>query len=57
LDERVCVTDWFEQHRPHLRAVAYRMLGSVSETDMPFRKHGCGFAARIPGPLKTCRPG
>ena len=23
----------FEQHRPHLRAVAYRMLGSVSEAD------------------------
>jgi RNA polymerase sigma factor (sigma-70 family) len=30
-------TDWladrFEQHRPHLRAVAYRMLGSLSEAD------------------------
>jgi RNA polymerase sigma factor (sigma-70 family) len=29
--------DWlaerFEAHRPHLRAVAYRMLGSVSEAD------------------------
>lgn len=29
--------DWlaeqFEQHRPHLRAVAYRMLGSASEAD------------------------
>src|SRR5947208_2137751 len=29
--------DWlaqqFEQHRPHLRSVAYRMLGSISETD------------------------
>src|SRR5207253_10508424 len=29
--------DWlaqrFEEHRPHLRAVAYRMLGSLSETD------------------------
>jgi RNA polymerase sigma factor (sigma-70 family) len=23
----------FEQHRPHLRAVAYRMLGSLTETD------------------------
>ncbi|MET3987678.1 RNA polymerase sigma factor SigJ [Streptomyces sp. PvR034] len=23
----------FEEHRPHLRAVAYRMLGSMSETD------------------------
>jgi RNA polymerase sigma-70 factor (ECF subfamily) len=30
-------SDWlaeqFEEHRPHLRAVAYRMLGSVGETD------------------------
>ena len=30
-------SDWqveqFEQHRPHLRAVAYRMLGSMSEAD------------------------
>src|SRR5215210_492872 len=23
----------FEEHRPHLRAVAYRMLGSISEAD------------------------
>jgi RNA polymerase sigma-70 factor (ECF subfamily) len=27
------LTERFEQHRPHLRAVAYRMLGSMSETD------------------------
>ena len=30
-------TDWlaerFEEHRTHLRAVAYRMLGSLSEAD------------------------
>lgn len=25
--------DHFEDHRPHLRAVAYRMLGSISEAD------------------------
>lgn len=33
MDERQWLTDRFEQHRPHLRAVAYRMLGSVSESD------------------------
>jgi RNA polymerase sigma-70 factor, ECF subfamily len=27
------LADHFEQHRPHLRAVAYRMLGSVTEAD------------------------
>ena len=29
----VNVTDEFEHHRTHLRAVAYRMLGSVSEAE------------------------
>jgi RNA polymerase sigma factor (sigma-70 family) len=33
MDDREWLTDRFEQHRPHLRAVAYRMLGSVSEAD------------------------
>ena len=33
MDEREWLTERFEQHRPHLRAVAYRMLGSVSETE------------------------
>jgi RNA polymerase sigma-70 factor (ECF subfamily) len=27
------LTERFQQHRPHLRGVAYRMLGSVSEAD------------------------
>ena len=33
MDEREWLTERFERHRPHLRAVAYRMLGSVSEAD------------------------
>jgi RNA polymerase sigma-70 factor (ECF subfamily) len=33
MDEREWLTERFEQHRPHLRAVAYRMLGSASESD------------------------
>jgi RNA polymerase sigma-70 factor (ECF subfamily) len=33
MDERERLTERFEQHRPHLRGVAYRMLGSVSEAD------------------------
>ncbi|MER7671882.1 sigma-70 family RNA polymerase sigma factor [Kitasatospora sp. NPDC096128] len=32
-DERAARTKLFEEHRPHLRAVAYRMLGSISEAD------------------------
>jgi RNA polymerase sigma-70 factor (ECF subfamily) len=31
--ERDAVTQEFERQRPHLRAVAYRMLGSLSEAD------------------------
>src|SRR6266513_6223414 len=27
------LADQFEEHRPHLRAVAYRMLGSMTEAD------------------------
>ncbi|PWU44243.1 RNA polymerase subunit sigma-70 [Micromonospora globispora] len=33
MDEREWLTDRFEEQRPRLRAVAYRMLGSVSEAD------------------------
>jgi RNA polymerase sigma-70 factor (ECF subfamily) len=33
VDERDWLTARFEQHRAHLRGVAYRMLGSVSEAD------------------------
>jgi len=33
MDERDWLAESFEEHRPRLRAVAYRMLGSVSEAD------------------------
>jgi RNA polymerase sigma factor (sigma-70 family) len=33
MNEHQLLADRFEQHRPHLRAVAYRMLGSLSEAD------------------------
>jgi RNA polymerase sigma factor (sigma-70 family) len=33
MDEREWLADRFEEHRPHLRAVAYRMLGSLAEAD------------------------
>src|SRR5947208_12417234 len=33
MDEHEWLAEQFEQHRTHLRAVAYRMLGSVSEAD------------------------
>jgi RNA polymerase sigma factor (sigma-70 family) len=33
MDERDWLSERFEEQRPHLRAVAYRMLGSLSEAD------------------------
>ena len=33
MDERDWLAERFQEHRPRLRAVAYRMLGSVSEAD------------------------
>lgn len=33
VDDNQWFADQFEAHRPHLRAVAYRMLGSVTEAD------------------------
>jgi RNA polymerase sigma-70 factor (ECF subfamily) len=33
VDERDCLAEPFEANRTHLRAVAYRMLGSQSEAD------------------------
>ena len=33
MHERDWLTEQFEEQRPHLRAVAYRMLGSLSEAD------------------------
>jgi RNA polymerase sigma-70 factor (ECF subfamily) len=33
VDESQRLAVRFEEHRPHLRAVAYRMLGSLSDAD------------------------
>ena len=36
MDERDWLAERFEHHRPHLRAVAYRMLGSLSEPSIRY---------------------
>src|SRR5205814_5683301 len=33
MDENEWLAGRFEEHRPHLRAVAYRMLGSLTDAD------------------------
>lgn len=42
VDERDWLTARFEEHRTHLRSVAYRMLGSVSEAMTHGKRPGCG---------------
>ena len=37
MDEHRLLVERFEASRPHLRAVAYRMLGSPSEADLTKR--------------------
>ena len=48
MDEREWLAQRFEPSRCHLRAVAYRMLGSLSGRTMPSRKPGFGSAALTP---------
>ena len=33
MDERTWLAERFEENRPHLRSVAYRMLGLLSDAD------------------------
>ena len=40
MNEPDFLAEQFEKNRSHLRAVAYRMLGSLSEAMMPCRKRG-----------------
>ena len=47
----------FEEHRVHLRGVAYRMLGSLSRPTTPSRRHGCGWTVPTQATSAICEPG
>jgi RNA polymerase sigma factor (sigma-70 family) len=53
MDEREWLTERFEQHRRHLRAVAYRMLGSVSEADDALQEAWLRIRDQDPGTVEN----
>jgi RNA polymerase sigma-70 factor (ECF subfamily) len=55
MDDREWLTERFEHHRPHLRAVAYRMLGSISETDDALQEAWLRIRDQEPGAIENMR--
>jgi RNA polymerase sigma factor (sigma-70 family) len=53
MDEREWLTERFERHRSHLRAVAYRMLGSVSEADDALQEAWLRIRGQAPGSVEN----
>src|SRR5207248_11561858 len=60
MDESEWLAERFEEHRAHLRAVAYRMLGSVTEADdavqdawLRLSRSGAGEVENLGGWLTT----
>ena len=53
MDEREWLTERFQQHRWHLRAVAYRMLGSVSEADDALQQAWLRIRGQDPGSVEN----
>src|SRR5213080_3810368 len=60
MDERQWLAERFEEQRPHLRAVAYRMLGSLAEADdavqdawLRLSRSGAGEVENLGGWLTT----
>ena len=53
MDERDWLAERFEEHRGRLRAVAYRMLGSLSEADDAVQEAWLRLAARTPSEVEN----
>jgi RNA polymerase sigma factor (sigma-70 family) len=52
-DERQSLAEGFEAHRTHLRAVAYRMLGSLSEADDAVQEAWLRLSRSEPGEVEN----
>jgi RNA polymerase sigma-70 factor (ECF subfamily) len=57
VSEREWLTDRFEHHRPHLRRVAHRMLGSASEADDALQEAWLRIHDEDPATVANMRPG
>ena len=55
MDERDWLAERFEEHRGRLRAVAYRMLGSLSEADDAVQEAWLRLDRRDPGGVADLR--
>jgi RNA polymerase sigma factor (sigma-70 family) len=53
MDDRDWLAEQFQTHRPHLRAVAYRMLGSPSEADDAVQDAWLRLSRTDPGDLQN----
>lgn len=53
MHEREWLTERFQQHRSHLRAVAYRLLGSVSEADDALQEAWLRIRGQDPGSVEN----
>src|SRR6059036_3581446 len=60
MTQEAWLADRFEEHRPHLRSVAYRMLGSLTEADdavqdawLRLSRSGAGEVENLGGWLTT----
>ena len=53
MDERDWLTERFQQHRGHLRAVAYRMLGSATEADDALQEAWLRIRDQDPGSVEN----
>jgi DNA-directed RNA polymerase specialized sigma24 family protein len=57
VDQQEWLVQQFEDQRPHLRAVAYRMLGSLSEADDAVQDAWLRLSRADTSAVENLRPG